>query len=311
MRYIVFIMVVLCWVVGCFAERNVASFSERYGNLSPLQRRCEVRKLGEKGLSSRDILVSALSDEDVSVRRGAFRFLCEIDTANRMVYAKRMIDDSSDVVRLAVIQEIGTVASRTDDIVELLVRAQKDTSGMVTKAANEMYSPFSRNNVPIRHRVDVDRAVEVVKIIPIAKEGWKFRIDPQAKGLTDKWYNQDCNESDWVDIEIEKPWDDYGYKGYVGEAWYRTTFKLPTEPASYKVTELNFGGVDENAWVWVNGVYIGQHAIGSLGWDIPFNLDVTKELKWNETNQITVRVLNSALAGGIWKPIKLEVIKLK
>ena len=52
-----------------------------------------------------------------------------------------------------------------------------------------------------------------------------------------------------------------------------------------------------------------KHDLGTEGWDKPFALDVTKELKWGQKNQITVRVYDSAYAGGIWKPVKLEVLK--
>jgi len=74
--------------------------------------------------------------------------------------------------------------------------------------------------------------------------------------------------------------------------------------------ELSFEGVDEAAWIWVNGQYAGQHDIGPSGRDVPFRIDITPFLKWNTENQITVRVLNATLKGGIWKPVTLEVIRL-
>ena len=58
------------------------------------------------------------------------------------------------------------------------------------------------------------------------------------------------------------------------------------------------------------GSHAGQHDIGPDGWTVPFCLDVTAFLKWGQENQITVRVLNTAQAGGIWKPVTLEVLKL-
>lgn len=36
---------------------------------------------------------------------------------------------------------------------------------------------------------------------------------------------------------------------------------------------------------------------------------MTKEIKWNGENQLTVRVLDSKFAGGIWKPVVVEVLK--
>jgi hypothetical protein len=36
---------------------------------------------------------------------------------------------------------------------------------------------------------------------------------------------------------------------------------------------------------------------------------VTHELKWGQKNQITVRVYDSAYAGGIWKPVSVQVLQ--
>ena len=73
--------------------------------------------------------------------------------------------------------------------------------------------------------------------------------------------------------------------------------------------ELAFGAVDESAWVWLNGVYLGSHDIGPDGWNTAFALDCTKEVRWGEENVLVVRVLDTAQAGGIWKPIHVEILK--
>jgi hypothetical protein len=70
-----------------------------------------------------------------------------------------------------------------------------------------------------------------------------------------------------------------------------------------------FGGVDECAWVWINGKYAGDHDIGPNGWNVPFYLDITDLLNWGGKNQITVRAMNTAHAGGIWRPVTIEVLK--
>ena len=75
--------------------------------------------------------------------------------------------------------------------------------------------------------------------------------------------------------------------------------------------ELCFGGVDESAWVWLNGKYVGQHDEGPSGRDRPFRLDITKEANWGKVNQLTVRVLNTELGGGIWKPVSVEALALR
>ena len=42
--------------------------------------------------------------------------------------------------------------------------------------------------------------------------------------------------------------------------WYRATFTLPDDRAG-KPVELQFGGVDEQAWVYVNGQPVGEHTL--------------------------------------------------
>jgi len=121
------------------------------------------------------------------------------------------------------------------------------------------------------------------------------------------WYEPDFDDSAWATIHIEEAWEPQGHE-YDGVAWYRGWFDLPAQPEHLAV-EIRFGAVDEEAWVWVNGQYVGQHDVGPEGWDRPFTLDVTTELKWGARNQITVRVFDSAYAGGVWKPVQLEVLQ--
>ena len=73
--------------------------------------------------------------------------------------------------------------------------------------------------------------------------------------------------------------------------------------------EIHFGAVDESAWVWLNGKYAGQHDVGPAGWDRPFDLDITNEVKWGGENQLTVRVEDTKAVGGIWKPVKINIVK--
>ncbi|HOQ29152.1 MAG TPA: beta galactosidase jelly roll domain-containing protein, partial [Armatimonadota bacterium] len=117
----------------------------------------------------------------------------------------------------------------------------------------------------------------------------------------------DLDDSKWPAIEIERSWESQGHE-YDGVAWYRGSFELPAKP-DHNAVELHFDAVDECAWVWVNGIYVGQHDLGTAGWDRPFALDITREVRWGQKNQITVRVYDSAYAGGIWKPVRIDVLK--
>lgn len=55
----------------------------------------------------------------------------------------------------------------------------------------------------------------------------------------------------------------------------------------------------------------GEHDVGLSGWDKPFRLDVTRVLTRRQDNQITVRVHNAKMAGGIWKPVSIVALELR
>ena len=84
---------------------------------------------------------------------------------------------------------------------------------------------------------------------------------------------------------------------------------MPPAPAEMKAVELYFRGVDESAWVWLNGKYVGQHDLGPSGWDKPFHLDVTGEILWGKENVLAVRVEDTQYGGGIWRPVSVEILK--
>ena len=144
--------------------------------------------------------------------------------------------------------------------------------------------------------------------VRLPAQGWRFQVDPKAVGRGEAWYKPDHDDKAWrADVPIEKDWQDYLDNPYFGDAWYRRTIEVPALPETGVTVWLNFQGVDEEAWVWVNGAHVGAHAKGEGGWQVPFQLDVTGRVKSEAPNQITVMVRNTAGQGGIWKSVYLSV----
>ncbi|HYG35225.1 MAG TPA: beta galactosidase jelly roll domain-containing protein, partial [Clostridia bacterium] len=105
--------------------------------------------------------------------------------------------------------------------------------------------------------------------------------------------------------------------------WYRRTFTVPQSWMGQRV-QLNFGAVDFEANVWVNGRSIGQHR---GGYDA-FSFDITEALQWNGENELVVSVWDPTDAGtqprgkqvrqpngiwytptsGIWQTVWLEPV---
>lgn len=150
-----------------------------------------------------------------------------------------------------------------------------------------------------------------IDAIPLPTEGWHFRKDTGiAAGYLKEWFSPELNLSNWQPATIGNFWAAFLDELYIGVGWYRLNWDVPPL-ADNDAIALHFEGVDENAWVWINGQYAGQHNIGMEGWDKPFQIDATPVIRPGETNQITVRVKNTRGNGGIWKPVELKTFRRK
>jgi hypothetical protein len=151
---------------------------------------------------------------------------------------------------------------------------------------------------------DADRLIQV----RLPTSGWRFQTDPKAIGREAAWFKPDHDDRAWrTDVPIEKNWQDFMEQPYFGAAWYRGAFDMPAIPPTGVMVRLSFQGVDEEAWVWVNGTFVGEHAKGPGGWEVPFELDVTAAIKASAPNQFTIMVANAVGQGGIWKSVSVNV----
>lgn len=289
-------------------KQQIADWSEKLTTAKSIfVKRRAVRHLTKYGIQAVIPLQKAVKNHDYMVRATAIKALCQIKDYNKLSLLSAKISDPEAIVRLQVVKELGKLEPRCKNIDKMLNKMRSDSSAVVREAANNALWPFFRNNVTIKKRFDYDHTVTLVKEINLPLDGWKFQLDNTQAGHLNGWHKVNYDDSRWKKISIGKSWEKFGYD-YDGVAWYRTKFKLPPKPKQI-AAELHFGAVDEDAWVWLNGVYIGQHVMGAAGWDEPFNLDVSKEVKWNQENQIIVRVYDNIYAGGIWKPITIQIFK--
>ena len=160
---------------------------------------------------------------------------------------------------------------------------------------------------------------------------WEYAIRPKAEAQPDKWDGEIL-----VPFPVESALS--GVMKLVGpenRLWYRRTFTLPkqdgkTSPAwRDKNILLNFGAVDWETTVWLNGKEVGSH---KGGYD-PFTFDITAALKSaaleaDGTNELIVSVYDPSDAGfqprgkqvrkpegiwytpttGIWQTVWLEPV---
>ena len=286
---------------------------------SPLVRRAAVRALVALGAPARAALDADLRNDDIIERRTALLALAGDATPEAMPYVPRAMESEDEYVREIAVRILLAMEPCTPEIIRLLEVAENDPSPRVHRPAvlrllalDPQSTPFEvvpPERVPLRERPEMaDRLdrIEVALQMPLPREGWRFQTDTRMRGHRDGWFAADFDDSGWRDMQIETAW----MTGYVGVGWYRRQIDLPPKP-EHVAAELVFEGVDENAWVWVNGAYVGGQAIGPSGWNRPFRVDVTEEIRWGEPNQITVRAMNTAAAGGIWRPVRLEALTVR
>ncbi len=198
------------------------------------------------------------------------------------------------------IREAGPAAFNYESIKEWLARRYWNEPGIVADYLGPPSEEYQRF-------LEQDASVRLIESLPRA--GWGFRLDPDDRGTDEEWFLPEHDDSAWDEIGIEKAWQHFGYD-YIGAAWYRILFELPPEGEGNRV-EIHFGGVDESAWVYVNGVYAGKHDQGPSGWDKPFSLDITDQVGWGGENLLAVRVRNTASKGGIWQPVTLSILNVR
>ena len=309
---------------GSVAERRAAVFkaaeagvagiprlAEALADENVLVRRAAARLLAELGAPAEAALKAAAGNSDALVRRTAIQALVARGGSPALAILEAALKDPAEDVRQMAATALVAIQPRTAEVTRLLNLARKDPAASVRSPAVQALWSFHRETVLFRNRPDVaDMAskVHVALTVPLPDADWRFCPDPEENGEQKAWFEPAFDDRAWKPIPIGDFWQKAGIN-YEGVAWYRRTFTLPARP-DLSAVELCFGAVDESAWVWVNGAYVGQHDVGLSGWDDPFALDVTDAVRWGAENQITVRVQNVKAAGGIWKPVRLEALKL-
>lgn len=130
------------------------------------------------------------------------------------------------------------------------------------------------------------------------KGRWRFHIGDDVA-----WASPDFDDSEWEQIWVPAAWEDEGFNGYDGFAWYRVKFdgrKLDKETVYY----ASLGFIDD-----ADEAYLNEKLIGFSGQCPPkFKTAYNSERKYvlpahlinfNGENTIAVRVFDGMHRGGI------------
>ena len=127
---------------------------------------------------------------------------------------------------------------------------------------------------------------------------WKFQI-----GDKKSWSATTFDDRNWGKIYAPSPWEDEGFNGYDGFAWYRRQFdgKALSKDENYF---LKLGFIDDCDEVYLNGVLIGFSGSMPPKFKTAFNNERKYPLSndlinFGGTNTVAIRVYDVTLGGGI------------
>ena len=127
---------------------------------------------------------------------------------------------------------------------------------------------------------------------------WKFEI-----GDNPAYSEGEYDDSRWEQIHVPGAWENQGFPGYDGYAWYRKSFQTPAQAQEY-LLYVHFGSIDDVDETYINGKLIGYQGGFPPRYETAYNLSrnylIPKEfLNPTGKNVIAVRVYDDDLAGGI------------
>jgi beta-galactosidase/beta-glucuronidase len=155
---------------------------------------------------------------------------------------------------------------------------------------------------------------------------WAFDFDDADRGLREGWFGatHDLSKAIVVPYTFQSRLSGIGDTAFHDVVWYRRAFTVPAGWQGRRV-RLNFGAVDYESTIWVNGQEAGRHVGGYAG----FAFDVTDQLVPGE-NVIVVRVYDPGTdrtiprgkqywqpksegifytrTTGLWQPVWIEAV---
>ena len=127
---------------------------------------------------------------------------------------------------------------------------------------------------------------------------WKFSVGDEKK-----WAAADFDDNSWERIEVPSSWENQGFHGYDGYAWYRNSFSIP-ERYKNDIVYLFLGYVDDVDQVYINGKQVGYSGSFPPDYESAYNVNrrypvPASVLNFGRSNTIAVRIYDDELEGGI------------
>jgi beta-galactosidase len=132
----------------------------------------------------------------------------------------------------------------------------------------------------------------------VALDDWRMKRVPTTKNRDEVRENFD--DSSWEKANVQSG---EGPLHPEEAAVFRTHFQATPDQMAGEIVELNFGMIDDEGWVYVNGHKVGE----SHDWSAQPSFEIRKFLHDGE-NVIAVAVKNHDASGGVNKGVELETL---
>lgn len=131
------------------------------------------------------------------------------------------------------------------------------------------------------------------------QEDWQKRLKQVRTDFAEKA----LNDSQWKNIKVPSIWEEEGYPGVDGIAWYRKNVYIPEDWAGDSLV-LNLGPIDDNDMTWFNGQKVGA----TNGFLYNRRYVIPGEIVEAGNNLIAVRIRDTGGDGGMnGKPKELRL----
>lgn len=146
----------------------------------------------------------------------------------------------------------------------------------------------------------ISSSAQDLKMLLDLRGKWKFNLGDEMR-----WGTPTLDDRKWDELKVPGAWEDQGYPGYDGYAWYRKHFRVPGEWAGKKLY-LDLGYVDDVDEVYLNGQFVAFRGGFPPNYLTAYSTHRQYQILWqylnpNGDNLLAVRVYDSELAGGIVK----------
>lgn len=128
---------------------------------------------------------------------------------------------------------------------------------------------------------------------------WTYKFDDKKIGIEQLWFQKNIANYDGV-IEVPGFFETQTNRDFDGWVWLFREFEFESQNETNQLA-LFFEGVDDDAKVWLNDQFVGEHR----GYSERFYFDISKYIKQGK-NFLAVLVSDHGGPGGIYKPVFIK-----